>query len=136
VSDTPQYLELHSSLAEELRHSDGFIWQLAIAIIAIEEGTVALSPAGGFQSFVGKGALAAGSLLAVCLSFMLLRHAGDRRSVVRRMRTVEDELRKEYPKVFTETAGSPQWFAAMLLAWILLGESVVGFGLLLWQLYT
>ncbi len=131
----PDYLEIHSALSEELRHSDGLVWQLAIAIAAAEEGVVALSDHAAFQHAMGKGALAGGFLLAVVLSFVLLRHACDRRVFVRRIRLVEEELRGEYPKIFTATRGSPQWFAAMLLAWFLLAESTVGFVLFARQLF-
>lgn len=100
---------------------------MAIAIAAAEEGVVALSDHAGFQNLVGKGALAAGFLLSVFLSFVLIRHVRDRRVFVCRIRIVEEELRREYPKVFAATSGSPQWFAAMLLAWFLFAESAVGF---------
>jgi hypothetical protein len=136
VSHTPQdCLAIHSALAEELRHSDGIVWQFALAIIALEDGAVILSGQSGFQNLVGKGALAAGFLLSVCLSFVLVRHAYDRRGFVTRIHAVEDELRKEYPKFFVRAAGSPQWLASMLLAWILLAESAAGFVLFVTQLY-
>lgn len=137
VSHTTQdYLEIRASLAEELRHSDGIVWQFAIAIAGLEEGMVVLSDKSGFQSFVGKGALAAGFLLSVSLSFVLLRHAYDRRGFVQRLRVVEAELRKEFESVFVPTKGSPQWFATMLLAWFLVAESVVGCALFVHQLYA
>lgn len=129
------YLEIHSALAEELRHSDGFVWQLAIAIAAAEEGSVALSDHGGFHNLAGKGALAAGFLLSVGLSFILLRHAYDRRGFVHRLRLVEEELQREYPKIFVPIPGSPQWAAAMVLAWFLLTESSIGFVLFARQLF-
>ena len=137
MSDTPEaYLEIHTSLSEELRHSDGLVWQLAIAIAAAEEGVVALSDHAAFQNAMGKGALAAGFLLAVSLSYVLLRHAYDRRGFVHRLRVVEEELRGPYPKVFVATRGSPQWCASMLLAWFLLGESSVGFVLFVRQIFA
>ena len=128
MSEPPQdYLEIHASLAEELRHSDGLVWQLALAIAALEEGVVALSDQGGFQNSAGRAALAFGFLLSVFLSFVLLRHAYDRRATVRRMSIVEGALAAAYPKIFARGRGSPQWGAAMLLAWFLLVESSVGF---------
>jgi hypothetical protein len=135
MSHTPQdYLAIHTSLSEELRHSDGVVWQLAIAIGAVEEGVVALSDHAGFQNLVGKGALGAGFLLSVGLSFVLIRHTCDRRGVVRRIRVVEEELCREYPKIFAAIKGSPQWFASMLVAWFLFAESTVGFVLFVHRL--
>jgi len=130
------YLEIHNSLAEELRHSDGLVWQLAIAIAAAEEGVVALSDHAAFQSAMGKGALVAGFLFSIGLSYVLLLHAYDRRSTVQRLRIVEEELSGAYPKVFVAKRGSPQWFASMLLAWFLLAESSVGFVLFVRQIYA
>lgn len=129
-------LEIHTTLAEELRHSDGLVWQFALAIIALEDGTVALSSLSGFQSQIGRSALSAGFLLSVCLSFVLLRHTYDRRGFVRRLLAVEEELRKTYPKFFMKIAGSPQWRASVCLAWVLLAESTVGFTLFLRHLYA
>jgi hypothetical protein len=135
MSHTPQdCLEIHASLAEEIRHSDGLVWQFALAIIAIEDGAVILSAQSGFESLVGKAALTAGVLLSVCLSFVLLRHAYDRRCFVTRMVAVEDELRTEYPKFFVKRGGTPQWLASMILAWVLLVESTVCFVLFAWEL--
>jgi hypothetical protein len=133
---TEDCLAIHAALAEELRHSDGMIWQFALAIVALEDGAVVLSGQESFQDTLGKGALAAGFLLSVCLSFVLLRHAIDRRGFVVRMRAVEDELRVGFPRFFTKTAGSPQWFASMVLASILLAESGVGFVLFVRALYA
>lgn len=136
MSHSPQdCLEIHSALAEELRHSDGIVWQFALAIIALEEGSVVLSSQTGFQNSVGKGALAAGFLLSVCLSFVLVRHAYDRRGFVTRIQAVEEKLRKEFPKFFVRAAGSPQWLASMVLAWFLLVESGTAFVFFVWQLY-
>jgi hypothetical protein len=137
VSDpAADHLEIHASLGEELRHSDGLVWQFAIAIIALEDGAVVLSEQSGFQSPVGKSALAAAFLVSVCLSFVFLRHAQDRRGFVRRMEAVEEELRNVHPRLFAKNPGSPQWFASMLLAWVLLAESTVGFIFFLWHLYA
>lgn len=118
-----------------MRHSDGLVWQLAIAIAAAEEGVVALSDHAAFQNAMGKGALAGGFLFSVGLSYVLLRHAYDRRSYVQRLRILEEELSGTYPKVFGAKRGSPQWFASMLLAWFLLAESTVGFVLFVRQIY-
>ena len=137
MSHAPQdYLGIHASLTEELRHLDGLVWQFALAIAALEEGAVALNDQSGLHNLTGKSALAAGFLLAVDLSFVLLRHAYDHRAAVRRIRLVEQELHKEYSEVFAPTRGSPQWFASMLLAWFLLVESAVGFALFVRQLHA
>jgi len=134
MTDSP-YLEIHAALSEEIRHSDGLVWQLAIAIAAAEEGVVALSDHTAFQSTMGKGALAAGFFLSVCLSFVLLGHAYHRRIVVRRVQAVEERLSEADPKVFEPRATAPQWRASMLLAWFLLTESTVGFALLARHLF-
>lgn len=97
---------------------------------------MALSSLSGFQSQIGRSALSAGFLLSVCLSFVLVRHAYDRRGFVGRLLAVEEELRKTYPRFFAQIAGSPQWRASMCLAWVLLAESTVGFALFLWHLYA
>lgn len=125
--DSDDHLEIHSSLAEEIRHSDGLVWQFAIAIAALEEGVVVLSDKAGFQNAAGRSALIAGFLLSVFLSFVLLRHAYDRRCYVRRILMVEEELAKSHPRIFARVAGSPQWFAPMLLAWFLFVESTIAF---------
>jgi hypothetical protein len=134
--DLQDCLAIHTTLAEELRHSDGLVWQFALAIIALEDGTVALSSLSGFQSQIGRSALSAGFLLSVCLSVVLVRHAYDRRGFVHRLLAVEEELRKTYPRFFVHAAGSPQWRASMCLAWVLLAESAGGFALFLWHLYA
>lgn len=133
---TPQdCIEIHNALAEELRHSDGLVWQFALAIIALEDGAVALSGLSGFQSLSGKNALSAAFLLSVGLSIVLVRHAYERRGHIRRLHATEEELRQTYPRIFVPIPGSPQWRASLGLAWVLLAESVISFVLFLWQLY-
>ncbi len=135
MSDAPEdLLEIHNTLMEEIRHSDGLVWQFGLAVVALEDGAVVLSEQTGFQSLAGKSTLVAGFLVSVGLSFVLLRHAYDRRGFVQRLRAVEGDLRVQYPKYYPEKAGSPQWFAAMVLAWVLMVESSAGFVLFVSQL--
>lgn len=128
MSDTSEdHFEIHASLAEELRHSDNMVWQFGLAIVALEEGSIVLTGQSTFQNLLGKSTLVAGFLLSVCLSFVLVRQAYDRRDFVIRIKALEDELRQTHPKFFPQTVRTRQWAASMFLAWVLLIESSAGF---------
>ena len=61
-------LEIHKLHSEELRYTSTEIWQFSIAIVTLHGGAVALSAQSGFQTVIGRCALAAGFLLSVCFS--------------------------------------------------------------------
>lgn len=132
MSHTPKdHLDIHKALSEELRHTSTVVWQFAIAIVTLQGGAVGLSGQRGFDSALGKCVLAAGFLLSVCFSLMLLRQAQERKGFVSRIHAVEAELRKEYPTFFTTIDSSPRWFTSIVLAMILFVESATGFVLFL-----
>ncbi len=130
------YLEIHRLHSEELRHTATVIWQFAIAIVTLQGGAVALSAQSGFQTALGRCVLIAGFLLSVCFSLMLIRQSRERRGFVARIHAVEKELRKEYPAFFDEIPSSFRWFSSVVLAWILLVESGVGFILFLYYVFS
>jgi len=130
MNTTESYLELHKLISEELRHTSTVIWQFSIAIVTLQGGAVGLSAQSGFQGTIGKWVLAAGFFLSVCFSIMLIRQASERKGFVERMRAVEAELHKVY-SFFAPVPTSFRWFTSVLLARILLVESVIGFGLFL-----
>jgi hypothetical protein len=127
---TEHHLELHKLMSGELRYTSTAIWQFSIAIVTLQGGAVGLSAQSGFESVLGKCVLATGFFLSVCFSIMLVRQAVERKGFVRRMGAVEEELRKIYPPgVFACLPKTFSWFTSVVLAWILLGESVIGFAL-------
>ena len=95
-----------------------------------------MSSQSGFQATLGKCLLATGFLLSLGFSLMLLRQAHERHGFVVRIHAVEEKLHEgSNTEFFAPIPRAFPWFTSVVLAWILLVESVAGFFLFLFHLF-
>jgi len=126
-SRTADLLEVHKIISQELRHTATVIWRFSIAIVTLQGGALGLSAMHGFQTILGEFVLGFSFFLSICFSVMLIRQATERRGFRDRIDAVEAELRKTYPLFFAQIHSPFRGFSSIVLAWLLLIESVIGF---------
>ena len=119
-------LEIHKILAEEMRHTATVVWQFSIAILVLHGGAIVASGTEGFEGFLGKFVIVAGFLVSVFFSVMLLRQAHGRTGFRNRIWAVEEELRKVEPSAFQRIDRTAKWCSSVVLAWVLIVESLPG----------
>jgi hypothetical protein len=123
-------LEIHATLSEEMRHTGTVVWQFVVAIVTLQGGAIVASGTEGFKDRpLGKLVIVTAFFVSLWFSFMLYRQAHDRRAFRDRILAVEEELRKAEPNAlwFKEIKRVWAWCSSVLLAWILIGESGLGF---------
>jgi hypothetical protein len=129
-----ELLEIHKTLGEEMRHTATVIWQFAVAILTLQGGAIALSGTEKLYGTVGNVVVGGAFFVSFWFSVMLLRQAVERAGFIKRIKKVEEELRKKVdpPELFAEIKGPPKyekcvkWFTSIWLAGILIAESLVG----------
>ena len=121
-------LEMHKTLSEEMRHTATVVWQFAVAIVTLQGGAIVAGGTEGFKdSPLGKLVIVTAFFVSLWFSFMLYRQAHDRRGFRNRIWAVEGELRKSEPEALKKNERVWAWCSSVLLAWILIGESGLGF---------
>ena len=98
--DLEDLLEIHKTLAEEMRHTSTVVWQFSVAIVTLQGGAIAASATSGFHNPVGIKVVAVAFFLSVCFSLMLSRQTHERRGFRNRIWAVEEKLRKFDPAAF------------------------------------
>jgi hypothetical protein len=119
-------LEIHKTLAEEMRHTSNVVWQFSVAIVTLHGGAIAASATSGFENFIGRVVMVAAFFLSVWFSIMLLRQACERRGFRDRIWAVEAKLRSFDPDAFARIPRVFGWFTSIKLATILMLESLIG----------
>jgi hypothetical protein len=127
--DNFEFLKL---LAQDMRHTAIVIWQLSIAIVtlqgsALSGGVLILNAQNGRHPALGWFVLFIGFFLSMGFSFMLVRQARERGGFIQRAYAVEEALRKTYPEFLKKIDHTFSWFKSECFAWIIFGESVLGF---------